>query len=83
MAFQLPATIAVRFLGPRLMFSLITVGFGVITLVSFSSFSYSQPALANKLIVYRFYHYLATDGCFENPTRYDTKCCFPGVKLLD
>ncbi|CAG8957491.1 hypothetical protein HYFRA_00011473 [Hymenoscyphus fraxineus] len=30
--FQLPATIAVRFLGPRLMFSFITVGFGVITM---------------------------------------------------
>ncbi|KAH8593326.1 permease of the major facilitator superfamily [Bisporella sp. PMI_857] len=30
--FQLPATIAVRWLGPRVMFSAITIGFGVITL---------------------------------------------------
>jgi hypothetical protein len=37
-AFQMPATILVRMLGPRVMFSLITVGFGIITLVS------SQPA---------------------------------------
>ncbi len=35
-AFQLPATILVRILGPRIMFSMITVGFGVITLVSLS-----------------------------------------------
>ncbi len=32
--FQLPATILVRILGPRVMFSMITVGFGIITLVS-------------------------------------------------
>ena len=32
-AFQLPATLAVRFLGPRLFFALITFSFGLITLV--------------------------------------------------
>jgi hypothetical protein len=32
--FQLPATIAVRILGPRIMFAGVTIGFGVITLVS-------------------------------------------------
>ena len=31
--FQLPATIAVRVVGPRLMFSFITVSFGIITMV--------------------------------------------------
>ena len=32
--FQLPATVAVRMLGPRLMFASITVAFGIITMVS-------------------------------------------------
>ncbi|RDL38432.1 uncharacterized protein BP5553_02772 [Venustampulla echinocandica] len=31
-AFQLPATIAVRIFGPRLVFSIITVGFGLVTM---------------------------------------------------
>ncbi len=35
--FQLPATLLVRFLGPRVMFSCITVMFGVITMVSCNS----------------------------------------------
>ena len=34
--FQLPATLLVRFLGPRIVFSGITVGFGIVTLVSMS-----------------------------------------------
>ena len=32
MVFQLPATILVRMAGPRMMFSFITVGFGIITM---------------------------------------------------
>lgn len=32
--FQLPATLLVRILGPRFVFSGITIGFGVVTLVS-------------------------------------------------
>jgi hypothetical protein len=32
--FQLPATVLVRTLGPRVMFSLITVSFGIVTMVS-------------------------------------------------
>lgn len=35
--FQLPATIAVRILGPRRIFTLVTVCFGVVTLVSLST----------------------------------------------
>lgn len=35
--FQLPATVLVRMLGPRVMFSLITVSFGIITMVSAKS----------------------------------------------
>jgi hypothetical protein len=34
--FQLPATIAVRQVGPRIFFACITVSFGLITLVSFT-----------------------------------------------
>jgi hypothetical protein len=36
-SFQLPSTILVRMLGPRLMFSFITVGFGITTMVRFCS----------------------------------------------
>ena len=32
--FQLPATVLVRMLGPRVMFSLLTVSFGIVTMVS-------------------------------------------------
>lgn len=32
--FQFPATILVRRLGPRIMFAAVTVGFGLVTLVS-------------------------------------------------
>ena len=34
--FQLPATIAVRLLGPRIFFTCTTIGFGLITLVGFN-----------------------------------------------
>jgi hypothetical protein len=33
--FQLPATIAVRIIGPRWMFAIVTVAFGIITMVGF------------------------------------------------
>jgi hypothetical protein len=39
--FQLPATVAVRMAGPRLMFSFMTVSFGIITMVSHYIFSNS------------------------------------------
>lgn len=35
--FQLPATILVRTLGPRIVFSSITIGFGLVTLVSYTT----------------------------------------------
>ena len=38
--FQLPATIVVRLLGPRIFFSLITISFGLITLVGLLVYSY-------------------------------------------
>ena len=42
--FQLPATIAVRLIGPRIFFSFVTFGFGLISLVGcLSGFSTSVP----------------------------------------
>lgn len=40
--FQLPATIAVRMFGPRVMFTLVTLAFGVITIVSYLWISMSE-----------------------------------------
>lgn len=40
--FQLPATVAVKRLGPRVVFPLITVSFGIITLVSLLNLFYHK-----------------------------------------
>lgn len=42
--FQLPATIAVRIVGPRIFFTFITISFGLITLVSFPPISVMVPS---------------------------------------
>ena len=48
--FQLPATIAVRLIGPRIFFSLATFGFGLISLVGiYFSFSIPKSSLASRL----------------------------------
>jgi hypothetical protein len=51
--FQFPATILVRKLGPRIMFSSITIAFGVVTMVSDSDHSTTTELL--KLEVYGFH----------------------------
>ena len=49
--FQLPATVAVRLIGPRIFFSLATFGFGLISLVDTVCFSFLIPKgnLASRL----------------------------------
>jgi len=47
--FQLPATIAVKRLGPRVVFPLITVSFGIITLVSLPDLFYRKAVLSHGL----------------------------------
>ena len=49
--FQLPATVAVRLIGPRIFFSLATLGFGLISLVDTLYFSFLTPksSLASRL----------------------------------
>lgn len=63
------------------MFSLITIGFGVITLVFFSFSSHTTPANTSK--VYRLHYYLETDGWSKNSSGYYTKCCLPRIELPD
>jgi hypothetical protein len=77
------ATILVRMLGPRAMFSIITIGFGVIIMVSCSYPHFSMCKELMEHSVYGFHTELEADDRNESPSGDFPKCYFPRLVLLD
>lgn len=67
LCFQLPATIAVRRIGPRIFFAVTTVSFGLITLVGAGPSLKSDDMWLNRGIVYSIHTHVEADdldACF-------------------
>lgn len=80
--FQLPATVAVRIIGPRVMFSGITIAFGIITLVSLKNEGSTEKKIWLLIdVVYGIHSDLAADDRVESAIGDSAECHISGPQL--